>query len=147
MAVVTMLFAYIQLLLVLGGIEGVQVDLSRWLLGGMALFFALLGNRLGKVQRNFWMGVRTPWTLASETVWIQTHRLTAWLWTAGGVVLAIVGFAGVAVWWWIAGMLLMCFTPVVYSLWLSNAGKSRAGSRPRPEETFSRRWCAWCATA
>jgi uncharacterized membrane protein len=118
MAVVALLFAYIQLLLVLGGIAGVQVDLSRWLMGGMALFFALLGNRLGKVQRNFWMGVRTPWTLASETVWIQTHRLTAWLWTAGGLALAIVGFAGVAVWWWIAGLLLMALVPVVYSLWL-----------------------------
>jgi uncharacterized membrane protein len=118
MAVVTLLFAYIQLLLVLGGIEGMQVDLSRWLLGGMSLFFALLGNRLGKVQRNFFMGVRTPWTLASEAVWIQTHRLTAWLWTPGGVLLSLAAFAGLSVWIWIIGLLLMCFTPVVYSLWL-----------------------------
>ena len=118
MAVAVALFAYIQLLLVLGGIQGVQLDLTRWMLGGMALFFALLGNRLGKVQRNFWMGVRTPWTLASETVWIQTHRLTAWLWTGGGLVLAIVGFAGASVWWWLVGILLMALVPVFYSLWL-----------------------------
>lgn len=118
MAVVTLLFAYIQLLLVLGGIEGVQVDLSRWLLGGMSLFFALLGNRLGKVQRNFWMGVRTPWTLASEAVWIQTHRLTAWLWTPGGVLLSLAAFVGLSVWIWIIGLLLMGFAPIVYSLWL-----------------------------
>ncbi|MGH7224759.1 MAG: SdpI family protein, partial [Gemmataceae bacterium] len=94
MAVITLLFGYIHLLFVLGAVQGVQIDMSRWLLGGLSLFFALLGNRLGKVQRNFWMGVRTPWTLASETVWIQTHRLTAWLWTAGGILLAVIGFAG-----------------------------------------------------
>jgi uncharacterized membrane protein len=118
MAVMTLMLAYIQLLFVLGGVQGVQLDLTSWLLGGLSLFFALLGNRLGKVQRNFWMGVRTPWTLASEAVWIQTHRLTAWLWTAGGVMLAVIGFAGLSVWLWIAGILLMAFTPVFYSLWL-----------------------------
>lgn len=118
MAVGSLMIGYIQLLFVLGAVQGIQVDMNRWLLGGLALFFALLGNRLGKVQRNFWMGVRTPWTLASEAVWIQTHRLTAWLWTGGGVVLAIIGFAGLSVWLWIAGILLMALSPVVYSLWL-----------------------------
>jgi uncharacterized membrane protein len=118
MAVVTLLFAYIQLMFVMGGVQGVQLNTTRWLLGGMSLFFALLGNRLGKVQRNFFVGVRTPWTLASEAVWIQTHRLTAWLWTPGGLVLAVISFAGLSVWLWIAGMMLMAFTPVIYSLWL-----------------------------
>jgi uncharacterized membrane protein len=118
MAAVSVLMGYIQFLLVLGGVQGIQLDLSRWLLGGVSLFFALLGNRLGKVQRNFWMGVRTPWTLASETVWIQTHRLTAWLWTAGGVLLAVLAFAGVSVWVWIAGLGVMALYPVFYSLWL-----------------------------
>lgn len=125
MAVCVAMMGYIQLLFVMGGVQGVQLDLTRWLLGGLSLFFALLGNRLGKVQRNFWMGVRTPWTLASETVWIQTHRLTAWLWTAGGVLLAVLAFVGpslvpmmVCIILWIAGLLLMALSPVVYSLWL-----------------------------
>jgi hypothetical protein len=56
--------------------------------------------------------------LASEAVWIQTHRLTAWLWTAGGVVLAVIAFAGLTVWVWLAGILLMALSPVLYSLWM-----------------------------
>ena len=39
--------------------------------------FAALGNVLGKVKRNFYVGIRTPWTIASERVWISTHRLAA----------------------------------------------------------------------
>jgi uncharacterized membrane protein len=41
------------------------------------VFATLLGNVLGKVRRNFWLGVRTPWTLANERVWYSTHRLAA----------------------------------------------------------------------
>jgi uncharacterized membrane protein len=54
-----------------------DLDLARVLMSGLFLCFALIGNVLGKVRRNFWMGVRTPWTLASERVWIATHRLAA----------------------------------------------------------------------
>jgi uncharacterized membrane protein len=35
----------------------------------------LMGNPMGKVRRNFFIGIRTPWTLASERVWYATHRL------------------------------------------------------------------------
>ncbi len=49
------------------------------------LFFILLGNVLGKVQRNFFVGVRTPWTLASDRVWTETHRLAADLFVLTGI--------------------------------------------------------------
>lgn len=115
MAVVVALFAYIHAVSLAAG-AGVGLDMNKVLVGGMFLFFALFGNVLGKVQRNFWMGVRTPWTLASETVWVRTHRLAAYLFVGGG----LVGFAAV-----LAGVpLVACFvvilvaalTPVVYSL-------------------------------
>jgi uncharacterized membrane protein len=76
MGMVVILFGYIQLVILWASLDD-RVSLIRWLLGGLFLFFALIGNVLGKVRRNFWMGVRTPWTLASERVWNQTHRLTA----------------------------------------------------------------------
>jgi uncharacterized membrane protein len=46
-------------------------------MGAAFLLLALLGNVLGKVRRNFYIGVRTPWTLASEKVWDTTHRFAA----------------------------------------------------------------------
>jgi uncharacterized membrane protein len=90
----------------------------RFFLGGLCLFFALMGNVMGKVRRNFWMGVRTPWTLASERVWNQTHRLAAWLFVAGGLLgfaLAMVLPASAA---WVLLLILVPvgLVPVVYSL-------------------------------
>lgn len=36
---------------------------------------AVIGNLLGKITRNFFAGIRMPWTLANEEVWYRTHRL------------------------------------------------------------------------
>jgi uncharacterized membrane protein len=82
---ITVLFAYIHALTLLPPL-GYHVRIDKAMMGGMMLFFMLLGNVLGKVQRNFFVGVRTPWTLASDRVWTETHRLAAWLFVASGAV-------------------------------------------------------------
>jgi uncharacterized membrane protein len=47
--------------------------------------FLVLGNYLGKFRRNFFAGIRTPWTLASEEVWARTHRVGGWLFVMAGL--------------------------------------------------------------
>jgi uncharacterized membrane protein len=81
---ITVLFAYIHLLTLLPPL-GFSIRIEKAMMAGMMLFFILLGNVLGKVQRNFYVGVRTPWTLASDRVWTETHRLSAYLFVATGV--------------------------------------------------------------
>jgi len=54
---------------------GHRIDVLRAMLAGLLLMFGLMGNVMGKVRRNFWVGVRTPWTLSNERVWNDTHRL------------------------------------------------------------------------
>ena len=72
--VLTGLFVYIHGLLLWAAWSG-KVDITRAMLTGMLIMFSLLGNVLGKVRRNLYIGVRTPWTLANERVWNETHRL------------------------------------------------------------------------
>jgi uncharacterized membrane protein len=55
---------------------------TQLLTGGL---FIVLGNYLGKVRRNFFIGIRTPWTLASEEVWARTHRFGGWVFVLAGV--------------------------------------------------------------
>ncbi len=91
-------------------------ELPRWLVGGMMVVFALLGNVLGKVKRNFWVGVRTPWTLASDVVWERTHRLAAWLFTGGALVGLLLVLVGVHPLIAFAPFALAAIAPVFYSL-------------------------------
>lgn len=84
----------------------------------MGLFFAYLGNLLNNVKPNYFVGIRTPWTLENEEVWRKTHRLAAKLWLPGGIILAVLGWllnglaANIA---FFSGLLLITMLPVVYS--------------------------------
>jgi len=85
-----------------------DLEAGRALVAGVFLVLALVGNVLGKVRRNFWFGVRTPWTLASERVWLASNRLAARLMAAGGLLGAL------AVWW--GAPLAPCFTALLATL-------------------------------
>ncbi len=115
MALVVDLFGYLHVVILWGSLHAEQ-SIIRWLVGGIFLFFALMGNVLGRVRRNFWVGVRTPWTLASEAVWIQTHRLSAWLFVAAGVGGFVAVLAGVPMEVCFFGLIGAALVPVVYSL-------------------------------
>jgi uncharacterized membrane protein len=90
-------------------------DPGRPLVGGIFLFFALMGNLLGKVRRNFWMGIRTPWTLASDAVWIATHRAAARLYTAVGLIGAVMVFLGAPLALCFVILIVGAFVPMVQS--------------------------------
>ena len=53
--------------------------------------FVVLGNYLPKVPRNFFVGIRTPWTLADQDVWFRTHRVGGVVFFICGVLLMVVG--------------------------------------------------------
>ncbi len=57
----------------------------------IGLLFIFLGNMLPKVPKNFFIGIRTPWTIANDTVWEKTHRLGGWLYVIGGLILILKG--------------------------------------------------------
>lgn len=128
MLLVVVLFAVIGTSTVWAAITGVMPE--KLFVGSFFVFWALIGNVIGKVQRNWWLGVRTPWTLASEAVWIRTHRLAAWLWTGVGVVGFVAVLAGVPFMIAFAAFMASAIYPVFYSLWLykrlQRAGKLEA---------------------
>jgi len=60
----------------------------------LGLLFILIGNLLPKVPSNFYVGVRIPWTLSSETVWRKTARMTGKSFSACGLIFVIIGMIG-----------------------------------------------------
>jgi uncharacterized membrane protein len=120
LVLLTALFFYMNGVILLATWQEVRegpkfMDIGRALIGGMFLFFALLGNVMGKVRKNFYIGIRVPWTLASDRVWNDTHRLAAWVMVSVGVIGFLLVIAGaspiVAIGLLIGSMLI----PVVYS--------------------------------
>jgi uncharacterized membrane protein len=53
---------------------------------GILILFLILGNVMGNIRNNFFVGIRTPWTLASEEVWTKTHRLAAKVWVVSSLI-------------------------------------------------------------
>ena len=95
------------------------MDVGRTLIIGCCLFFAATGNVLGKVRRNFWVGIRTPWTLASDAVWASTHRLAARLMVAAGLAGAVGMLLGMPVAVCLALLGAVLLVPAGHSLWIS----------------------------
>ena len=62
------------------------VSMGRVVSALVGLLFMFIGNLMGKVKPNFFMGIRTPWTLSDPDVWNRTHRFTGRLWFLVGVV-------------------------------------------------------------
>ena len=87
------LWGWLALLLMGGVIElallstafGWGIRTLHLIAGGVGVVLMLIGNQLGKSRSMYLIGLRTPWTLASEEVWIKTHRLCGKLMVAGGL--------------------------------------------------------------
>ncbi len=87
-----LLFLFAIQLVATAAALGLPVDIGFIVCLATALLFIFVGNYLGKIQRNFWFGIRTPWTLANDTVWERTHRLGGWLVVGAGVVVLVMSF-------------------------------------------------------
>lgn len=96
---------------------GYALNASRAMLFGVGLLFAALGNYLPRLRSNWWMGIRTPWTLDSEAVWQRTHRLGGRTFVIGGLLCMIAAFLpwGLAPWVSMGAIAFAALTPLVYS--------------------------------
>lgn len=87
----------------------------------IGVVLAIIGNYLPKCKQNYTIGIKIPWTLNSEENWNKTHRFAGWLWTVGGLVVALTGFFG-GFWIFFGIVLLMVLAPFIYSYLLHRKG-------------------------
>lgn len=102
----------------LGLALGWPIDMGRAITVTMGLLFVGLGNYLPRIRSNWWIGIRTPWTLESEAVWRETHRVGGWTFVAAGLVLVAAGvFLPAGPREWVSGIALAVgvAVPLVYS--------------------------------
>ena len=115
----------------------VQVQMLLWNLGTqisfnitlpvlLGLLFFYMGHLLGKVKRNWFIGIRTPWTLSSDEVWDKTHKLGGALFKAAGVLSILSVFLPIGGILLVVAMIIaIAITVVVYSYFVFRDMKKR----------------------
>ena len=87
------------------------------------LLFIIIGNYLPKTKQSYTMGIRLPWTLASEENWNRTHRIGGIVWVAGGILMIVLTLLKL----WTSWLLLvvtavLVLVPTLYSYNLYKKG-------------------------
>jgi uncharacterized membrane protein len=77
---------YIHVLTILWNLGYQDFRMSSVLLPGLGLIFIAAGILMRRAKRNYFIGIRTPWTLASDRVWDQTHRVGSILFVLCGII-------------------------------------------------------------
>ena len=75
---------YVYLLTVFWNI-GIKFNMIQFLAPAFGVLFLCCGEMIGKAKRNWFIGIRNPWTLSNEKVWEKTHEV-------GGKLFKIAGF-------------------------------------------------------
>ncbi len=95
---------------------GLRFSFLPWFLPAMALLFWYMGYLLGEAEPNWFIGIRTPWTLSSDMVWRKTHALGSKLFRLTAI-LTLIGilFPAAAILFLLVPVLATALFLVVYS--------------------------------
>jgi len=115
-ALIVAFMVYVHILTMLWNLGYNQFNMGAAMLPALGLLFVFAGVMMRKAKRNFFIGIRTPWTLSSDRVWDETHRIGSNLFIISGI-LALLGafFADYAVWFILIPVLASTLFLLVYS--------------------------------
>jgi uncharacterized membrane protein len=94
---------------------GYQTSINRLVFAGTGLLLIIIGNFMGKVRKNFFLGIRTPWTLASDEVWSRTHRLGGRMLMLGGAIMVLNAIIPLPIHMSVLAVVALALIPVAYS--------------------------------
>ncbi len=100
---------------------GIDFPMNRVIVIAVLALISFMGNYLGTIRPNWFIGVRTPWTLENEEVWRKTHLLAGRFWFWGGLLGILLMFLLPATLFFallIAIVVIISLTPILYSYFL-----------------------------
>lgn len=98
-------------------IMGLKLNIMYFMVSFLSIFFVVLGVFMPKIKRNYFVGIKTPWTLQSDEVWIKTHKFAGKTMVIGGILTFFTIFlpSTTAFGFFITIMLVSALLPVLYS--------------------------------
>jgi len=108
---------YIYILTLLWNLGYTGFNMSNAMLPALGVLYFFIGYMLRKAKRNFFIGIRTPWTLSSDRVWDETHRVGSVLFMIAGALAFLGAFVGskAAIWFVMVPILASVLITLVYS--------------------------------
>ncbi|HHF56012.1 MAG TPA: SdpI family protein [Thermoplasmatales archaeon] len=106
---------YVYLLTLLWNI-GIRFSMIQPLVPAMGILFYYIGILVENAKRNWFIGIRTPWTLSSERVWEKTHKIGGKLFKIAGII-AFIGifFQDYAIFFILIPVISVAFYTIIYS--------------------------------
>ena len=106
---------YIYILTIVANL-GHEFDIGMFLIPGLSLLFFYIGVMLKNSKRNWFVGIRTPWTMQNDKVWKKTHKLGSILFKISSVLILVGIFLPEYVFWIVIGSaIIISIVPIVYS--------------------------------
>ncbi len=107
--------ALLYLYMIMAGL-GYKVNINYFLIPLFGFMFIAIGLAMPKIKKNYFVGIRTPWTLQSDEVWEKTHQFGGKAFVAAGILtLPAVFFGEIGFWIFISLVLLASFGSMGYS--------------------------------
>lgn len=114
-------FAYLQAVIIYVTLNPeMQPMMGRFMFVGLGLMFIVLGNVMGKVRWNYFVGLKTPWALNDKEVWQKSQRFGGWAFVIAGLAFLF------EAWWyrylgWFFGLTIggVVIIPIIYSYLVS----------------------------
>jgi uncharacterized membrane protein len=108
-------FFYVYLLTIFYNL-GIKFNMAQMMMPAMAALFYYCGILIENAKRNWFIGIRTPWTLSSENVWNKTHKLGGKLFKAAGLIILLgIVMGNCAVYFILIPTLFVSIYLIVYS--------------------------------
>ena len=82
-------FMSILALFILYSSKNQSISNPNYIILAIGILYIILGNYFKTIRANYFIGIRTPWTLENEIVWKETHKMAGKMWFAGGIVIAL----------------------------------------------------------
>ena len=107
---------YVSLLTILSNF-GYDFNMTTMLMPAIGIWFFYIGSLMKKLKRNWFIGVRTPWTLSSDLVWEKTHKLTSKLFKIVGIIIILTAFlpSRYLIWFILIPVFIILIWVVLYS--------------------------------
>jgi uncharacterized membrane protein len=89
---IVFVFTIVQLSILISALGGPKNLIPKLVPVTIGVLLIVIGNYMPRIKFNWFVGIKTPWTLSNEEVWKGTHRFAGYMFVIAGILIALAAF-------------------------------------------------------